>query len=395
MARRALILGWSHPSDAVLSLAASLAGGLESNRFEVTILNLFDAEHRLKLTGFARRHFSQVYFLGALALTHSIDGQLAFEYFAAVCFFWVLDPIIYDLRSDATRKFIAAARKSDRRYLLFPDRSYMGVLQPLLPKRCFYFPFAATFAARASPPAADGDAAGRSAALLVANIGQELSEFAAWSAIDIIRALEPFRLAAGRAASLAEHVVNDEAHSNVTVAVAGFLGLAPNDLLRPPTIALLAALDASEKRRRRRAAVEAIRSVPLDVIGSGWKPIIGLPANIRYLRPSIPHGRLADTFRQYKVVVDFAPNWDHGFNDRVMIGLSAGCRVVTSRNSAIGELDGAAPLVATYSAHRPQPESAVERALEAPPIGQEVLTSLGDNNDWSARVRQLFSVAPS
>ena len=117
---------------------------------------------------------------------------------------------------------------------------------------------------------------------------------------------------------------------------------------------------------------------------------MGERPNFGYQALPFRHEWLPNHFANYKVLLDFSPNWDHGFNDRVLTCLGAGCRVVTSRNAAIDELGEASVLASTYSTHRPKPEPDIETALHAPPVDEGLIAAIRIEHNWTKRVSSLL-----
>jgi len=304
----------------------------------------------------------------------------------------VLDPIIYDFAHPHVRTFFERCKASDRMFFLFPDRSYQEITQDVVGNKCFYFPFAGIFPAPSTADSAtEAQSNSRSPVIVLGNIGRELSD-AAQPMRDVVRQLDPFGLDAGRQSSLVEHVQNDETSSNVTSAVRNFIGLESREIFQEAVVQFLNAIDSVEKRRRRWQAVASVKAQRVDIYGSGWQQHFSDCSTFNYLA-GVRHDFLFDTFKRYRVLLDFAPNWDRGFNDRVITSIGAGCRVVTTRNSAISELGAAAGLVSSYSAHRPDPGASVQAALDAPPVETELLSSIKANHDWQFRVDRLFNDA--
>jgi len=147
MSENALILHWPHPSDTVRSLASALAYGLSANGMSVTCLDLTNRRRVSKILAADRKAFSRIFSLGSIPFRFSIGESPLYEYFEARFYFWVLDPIIYDLETvRATQTFIERSGKSDRLFFLFPDRTYLDIVQDVVGNnRCIYFPFAASF----------------------------------------------------------------------------------------------------------------------------------------------------------------------------------------------------------------------------------------------------------
>ena len=393
---QALILGHSHPSDTVLSLARQLGAALEANGVRATIINLSNRLNKLRLPFIKARRFDQVYFIGAKALSTRRGDQFLFDYFTGKCFFWVLDPIIYDFarQGAVTRAYFERAASSPRHHLLFPDRSYLELVRELDGGRSHYFSFGADSRPFTQGSANTGHSENRSPrVLIVGNIGKELVLPGHETLPDTIAATDPFGLSPARQAALIEALTRSEHGSNVATTVRDFLGIPSRELFTAPVVRFLTAVDALEKRRRRLSVVRAL-SLPADFVGVGWQEVFGERPETHYNNARIGHATLPALFGHYKVLLDFAPNWDDGFNDRVVTALCAGCRVVTSRNAATAELGDDASLVSTYAFYEPDPDTPTRAALEAPPIDAATQSRLRERCSWSGRVGDLLASLP-
>jgi hypothetical protein len=385
-----LILAWSHPTGTVLSLAQSLARGIEAAGGRALVVNTQVRDEVAALLQRAPRGFDRVISLGPLPLMYSVNDRPLISLYDAQILYWVLDPFIYDLEKfPFVRVFMQAASRSDRLGFLFPDRSYQRLVEALCGRRFIYMPFGAEPAVSQTLSIETATAP----VLVVANLGQELTTVEERPLVETIRAGDPLRLPAHRQAGLAEHVMSNEATANVAAAAANFLQLDPARLLAPAMVHLLCAMDSSEKRRRRIEIIRSLRDVPMDVYGTGWRRLIGDQPNLRFAGQLVSHASLPALFARYRVLLDFAPNWDEGFNDRVLPALTVGCRVVTTVNRAVAELGESDALVRCYSMSNPAPSPLVLEALRADPPEPHLLDALRRDHSWSARAALICAMA--
>jgi len=362
-----------------MSLVRALAGGLARPGLEVRFANVYDPAHQAEMNAMAPDAFDLVIGVGVWTLQTWFGDRPLYQHFQCPFLFWVLDPIIYDLqRVPSAGVYLQASRQDDRLGWLFPDRSYMELAAWLGARNTRYFPYGAGDRGsdgRAWPDGPGADA--RRGVLVLGHLGEELTGHGGQSVAEILRTMDPFGLSDAQRHALARHIMSDEQPANIALTVRRALTLEPSVLLRPEVLALLTAIDSSEKRRRRVAAIDSAGAVPLDIVGSGWRRLLGERPNITFSEAPVPHEHLFQLFSQYRVLFDFSPNWDHGFNDRVATALSAGCRVVTTRNGAVSELDAAADFVSVYSPQRPNAGPLLVQALApGPPIPPGVREAL-------------------
>jgi len=395
MINKILILGWPHPSNTLFSLAKSLEKELIENGVNVTIVNFTNQEEINGLNKYARNHFNSIFFMGSPPLLLKIHNEYLFDYYQGYCYFWVLDPIIYDLTSSyavsAVWDFLNSSQNTSRLFFLFPDRSYMEFMENILGNRAIYFPFAVSSNNIASLDCSPNiESIDRSDILVMANFGQECCDSGSVDLMTIINTIDPFNLSQQKKSDLVSFIMHDEENSNISIAIKKYIGFSDLDLLNYQILPLLVAIDSSEKRRRRFNILNSV-SAQIDIIGSGWFEVLGSKSNIKYLQDNVQHNRISNFFSKYKVLLDFSPNWDAGFNDRVMTALANGCRVVTTKNSAVNELGKASRLVSTYSAHFPNPDIELEFFLNNSPIEGELI-SLIKNQNWMSRINKLPSI---
>jgi hypothetical protein len=372
-----------------MSLARALAHGLARAGLEVRFANVYDPAHQAEMNALPPDAFDLVIGVGVWTLQTWFGDRPIYRHFHGRFLFWVLDPIIYDLqRVPSAGVYLQAARQDDRLGWLFPDRSYMELATALGARNARYFPYGAGILGRDGQVLPDGPQPGeRRGVLVLGHFGEELTGHGGESVEGILRAMDPFGLSDAQRAGLARHIMEGSASANVALTIRDALTLEPAVMLLPEVLAFLTAIDSSEKRRRRLAAIESAGAVPMDVVGSGWRARLGDRPNITFHETPVRHEDLFQLFAGYRVLFDFSPNWDHGFNDRVATALCAGCRVVTTRNGAAAELGPIADWVTGYSPHRPMAEPLLAQALAAgpapPPGAREALS-------WSRAAARLF-----
>jgi hypothetical protein len=372
-----------------MSLVRALAGGLARPGLEVRFANVYDPAHQAEMNAMAPDAFDLVIGVGVWTLQTWFGDRPLYRHFQCPFLFWVLDPIIYDLqRVPSAGVYLQASRQDDRLGWLFPDRSYMELAAALGARNVRYFPYGAGVLGADGRPWPEGpDPAQRRGVLVLGHLGEELTGHGGQSVGEILAAMDTFGLSDARRTALASQVMEESPLANVAWTVRNALALEPAALLRPEVLALLTAIDSSEKRRRRMAAIDSAGDVPMNIVGSGWRRYLGERPHITFSETLVRHEDLFQLFSRYRVLFDFSPNWDHGFNDRVATALGAGCRVVTTRNGAVAELGAAADFISVYSPHRPEAEPLLIQAL-AP--GPAMPAKVRDELSWSRAATRLF-----
>ena len=137
-------------------------------------------------------------------------------------------------------------------------------------------------------------------------------------------------------------------------------------ILTQPLLKTATTIDSFEKHRRRLAIVEELLEVPVDFYGAGWAEHLAQAAHHRYMH-SVPYQDLALYMPRYHSVLNFDPNWDDGYHDRVYSALSSGCYVLTNENRALKDLgqQGVGSIV-TYNAIEPRAREAATELLSRP-----------------------------
>jgi hypothetical protein len=309
-----------------------------------------------------RDKYELVIFVGASALTFNYEGKYLFEIINAPKYYWLLDPIFYDLsRIQPVRLFLDNAFHSNKYQFLVPDQFSARLINSLIPESATYFPFAGF----CSP--INQVAEPKKAIAVFGTIGRELGGGLNSTLEDAIRSSEPVPL-------------------DVLFSLCQF---DPDVFLSPPVVKWISNIDSFLKRSRRIEIVKALSEFQVEFYGSGWDSLI--ESNAKWVN----HGEFSDPdmateMQKYSVVLNFDPNWDDGIHDRVYTALVAGTRVITNRSSEIRNEWINSGDVLTYNAHTCEFDGDVGTFIQRPRMPTERIFEYQCAMSWSSRISKFL-----
>ncbi len=355
--------------------------------YEVTLVNVSDLDQVRGALPLADCDVAVS--VGSIPLSIKINDSWIFDVFGKSFWFYILDPIFYDIaRVSGTLEYIEASSESARLKFLCPDGATNAVLNQVAEGSSHYYPFAGFFT-----PYSGGDKPRLHRVLVISTIGMELgpvSEDRGWS--DLVRMGQwTFK----DEASLEELTDFAEALGSpldIMTILGDRYGYKAKDLLTMDMCSYLAALDSYQKRRRRILALTAIKDFPIDIYGVGWERYVSIFSNARLLGP-LQHQSIGDACTRYSALLNLDPNWDRGLHPRVYTALGHGCKAITNKSLTLAELDDEIRAsVLTFDANEPALEMA--DFLDRPgPSDEQVLSFRRQNSYFTRTDRLLYDIS--
>ncbi len=382
----AVIFVWNHDLNAVVPFGAGVGNALRALDYEVTLVNISDLDQvraALPLAG-----CDVAVSVGSPPLSIKVDDNWIFDVFGKVFWFYILDPIFYDIaRVPGTLEYVRASADSTRLKFLCPDGATNMILNQLAQGSSHYYPFAGFFTPYS------GREPRLQRILVISTIGMELgpvAEDTGWG--DLVRM--------GNLALKDEYALEEITHFaealgsplDIMTILNGRYGCDANDLLTMDMCRYLAALDSYQKRRRRILAVTALKDFPIDIYGIGWERYHSIFSNARLLGP-LQHQNIGDACTRYSALLNLDPNWDHGLHPRVYTALGHGCKVITNNSFTLAELDDEIrAFVLAFDANEPVLEMA-DLLDRAGPTGEQVLSFRRQNSYLTRTDRLLYDIS--
>lgn len=384
-----LVLTTPHADRVTENFAEQIAAGLQAQgrAAKVVVVGRDLAE---QLRDVPLLDVAGVITIGPLPLTVSIGATPLYRLLRCRVYFYILDTLIYDLlRMPVAAQFIADAWGDERLVPVFAEKRFLqswgGGADPLMPPQTLYLPFAAFPDQNGPRPPVPV----QRRLLVVGSIGTELHATAMRPELAAtLASANRLGLSGNELARVEERLLAPQARGNVVLDLFDVLALPSRAALEPAVQAFVSAADSFVKRHRRVIAVESLRGLPVDFVGSGWQQEFADEPAFRFMG-NMPHGSLTRLMSFYAALVNFDPNWEWGMHDRVFSALSVGVPVFTHANAAPAEEGLPADLVIPFAPNAPALAAPAHALLDAPPAREPALSV-----DWSNRMQRLLSATP-
>jgi len=383
-----LVLAPGHPDGVTMNFARALSNALRARGSEACEVDV-STEWASQFPPHRLERLAGVITIGSVPLELRIDGVRFHRVVKCPVYMYLLDTPIYDLaRIPAAREFISDAWNDERLIPVLAERSYLTMMRsgarPVLPPQSRYMPFAAFPDSGSAMEGVDK----QQRLLVVGTLGGELdSASVKGDLLATLRNSNAPGLTELELVRVADKLCAPHARGNVVADLFDTLGLPGRAMLEPCWQRLASATDSSIKRTRRIAAIESLRGVPVDFIGSGWQEYFTGQEGFRFLG-GIGHSDIARLLPLYRGLVNFDPNWEWGMHDRVYTALSCGVPVFTHMNQEITERELHTNAVHPYSPNAPALREEANYLLSIAPKDLESLQV--KDICWNERISRLF-----
>ena len=366
--RQLLILSNPHPDGVTDNFAYSLATAALGMGLTAQIIS--DPQSAARLANADLDSHCAAIAIGPMPLQMQVGGLPIADFLTCPIWLYLLDSPVYDfLRVPQTLEFARRAQVSPRFRIAFAEQSYMELYcsQNLIPKTSHYLPFAGF--PRLQVAAVDRTVVPQDRLVLIGALGAELSAGAvAPTLIQTLQGSNRLGLS-GNELARSEAALSDPAcRGNPVAALAEAIGLSPELHLDARFLEFACAADSWVKRFRRLAGVRSLAGFPVDFIGTGWEQAFQGVEGFRFLG-RVMHEDIALLAINYRAVVNFDPNWEHGVHDRVPTALMAGVDVITQANRALVQNGLPACAIHAFEPNAPDLAAAADAVLSRPGKG--------------------------
>jgi len=383
----AVVFVWNHHLDAVAGPGQGLGNALSALGYKVYILNAYDQALLDKAYNSDLRNCDLAIAMGAPPLSRSVNGSWLFDAFGKFFFLYSLDALFYDLvRVRGVVEFIDRARISPNHRILVPNRENCKIINELCSGACSYLAFSGPFS-----PLKKHAVDRQSRIVVIGTMGQELASLQNFTTfLDLVQDAPP-ELPKERLVQFAKEIESPGTPTNIMFLVRNYLNVSSEVIFTPNVAAYVARLDAFQKRRRRQLAILGLRQFAVDFYGEGWEAYTADFKDCRHMG-TISHGDIGRVCQQYKILLNFDPNWDDGLHDRVYSALGNGCRVLTNRSAALVDLElPEEGSVLTYEADSPTFSHSIENLLSRDVMPTADILKFRERNSWLARIDSFLS----
>lgn len=383
-----LVLTDSHPSGVTQGIATSVSTALRQLQLRVAAVSVSDPRAR-EFWGFSPDEVAAcISVTGQPCLAH-VYGKPIHQLVDCPIYLWILDSPIYELLNPGVHALAHLAQRDPRYRFLFSDRAYTAFMQKLLGPEVWvgFWPFSGHFANNYGPNER-GQRIG-----VFANLDLSLHSRIdpASSLREVIAGLNPFSLDPAAIDTLVGKIVSPRSRGNAALVVMNCIRTSPASWLHPRALQWVGQIDSHQKRERRVRTTSRLKGLPVDIFGAGWEQTFGDVESFRF-HPPIRFDAIAQHMRGRTVILNFDPNWDDGFHDRVYTGIGMGCRILTNANGAARELQRPAGSLAQYNVNNPEIEAAAADMLTQPPLDPDEAGAFAVRNGPTARAHQLLAL---
>jgi hypothetical protein len=390
--RQLLILSSPHPDGVTDNFAYSLAIAALGMGLAAQIIS--DQQAASQLTSADVDAHCAAISIGPMPLQMQVAGLPIADFLTCPVWMYLLDSPVYDfLRVPQTIEFLERAEVSSRFRAVFAERSYLDLYraQGLIPSSTQYLPFAGF--PRLQVALIDRAVMPQQRLVLIGALGAELSAGAVASTLaQTLKGSNRLGLSGNELARCEQALTDPFCRGNPVAALAQAVGLNAELYLDRRFLEFACAADSWVKRFRRLEGVRSLAGFPVDFIGTGWEQTFAGIENFRFLG-KIRHEDIALLTVNYRAVVNFDPNWEHGVHDRVPTALMSGVDVITQSNGALIANELPAEAIHTFSPNSPDLAPAAEAVLSSPASGSCMpRLDLIVRQGWAQRLAALFEL---
>ena len=336
--RKALVIGFAHPFNAVKMMANSIGAALTLNGYQVSIATVGEDGFNQKMEVINDKKLELIFCLGSIPLDLLLNGKRLWDFVDAdvQIIELVLDSLPYDFRilgfadfmkNYSSRKNLSMASFEGNIAKMLSNKAgktvhhmYHGFYGAPLISRPKKFPDRLFFWGSVETELGITE--------VTDNLRSVINGFNVWGLssqkIDMVVAC-------------IEQTTDFYSFTDFSKA----LGIEMAELLRPEWIDALCAIDSAIKRYRRVFLINAIQDLPIDLYGKNWDKYIKAGSNMRVMRFEPDDNRsFSYICQEYAGLINIDPNWSNGTNERAVTALALGVNVASNRNRMLENLEG-------------------------------------------------------
>ncbi len=382
--RFVLIVGWKHSFFAVEKMVSAAALALAEFGYAVLIADSNQEDDALIAFQNIEK-FDFVIFVGALSLNFTYDNKAFFSLIKAPKYYWLLDPIFYDLmRVPRAQEYFKYAQQFSDFQFLVPDRFSEILINSAINESTKYFPFGGF------PSPINYSAQRKDAIAVFGTIGAELGDGGSIQSLEDALGSFPSISFDQKSISLfVASLTSNNAKNNTASVLSNLCNFEPHVFFSPIILTWICKVDSYLKRSRRINIVKALTDFPVNFYGSGWDSLI--ENNHKWIN----HGEFANPdmsqeMQKYTSVLNFDPNWDDGLHDRVYTALVSGVRVITNENQEISEDWLINNDILTYNAHNCEFNGDIEQFIQQSAMPIERILKYQNTFSWFNRISEFL-----
>lgn len=336
--KKALVLGFSHPFNAVKMMGTSISAALVLNGYEVTAANIGENDLVGKLGLLNDEKLELVFCLGSIPLDLMINSKRLWDYLSedVIIVELILDSLPYDFRIRGFTEFINSFQVRPNLFIAAFEGNTAKILEKNTGKIVHHLPTPFYGA-----PQICREKKFPNRLLFWGSVGAELGATVNIDSLkDVIHNFNVWGLTEGQINHMVLCVLETtDFYSFVDIARAMQMDMA--ELFRGEWVEALCAIDSSIKRYRRSFLLNAIQDLPVDLYGKNLESFVRPNSKTRIMQVEPDDNRaFSHLCQEYAGLVNIDPNWSDGTNERASTALALGVNVASNRNKMLSGLQG-------------------------------------------------------
>lgn len=341
--QKALVVGFSHPYNAVKQMAKRIEGVLIGQGYLTSGISVLEDDLTDKFSILNDSNLEVIVFLGSISLNLQINGMRLWKFIPphVKCIEIILDSLPYDFRINGFCEYINEYKNNKNCYMASFEGNIAQTLTEYTGKQVFHLQCGAhTIPKKTTQP-------------------KFPDRLMFWGSIDNELVANDYTydlnltLINNNVWGVNNSKLKDIAESmKLSNDFYGFSALSEGlqidhkDLLKPEWINALCQIDSSLKRYRRNFLIESVAEFPVDLYGKNWIKYTKNKPNMRIMDFSPDdNATFSHACQEYGAVVNIDPNWSNGTNERAITALSLGINVATNQNKILTDISGYFPYV--------------------------------------------------
>jgi len=336
--KKALIIGFSHPYNAIRMMADSIAPALSLNGYQTHVAIIGEDRFLKELEIVSDKNLELIVCLGSPPLEILINSKRIWDFSEKKIqiITLVLDSLPYDLRMPGFVEYITQYKDAPHLSLVAFEGNIAETLARLTGKKVVHMHHGAYCI-----PISKKEKKYGTRLMFWGSIEAELGKTEiTHDLIETLRRFNPWGLDENNIHSVVERIKETTDFYGFTD-LAAALNIDHRDILRAEWINGLMAIDSAIKRYRRKFVMDSLADYPIDIYGKNWDNYVSHSSNLRIMS-TLPDDNRAFPYacQEYGGLINIDPNWGNGTNERAITALSLGINIATNKNKMVEAIDG-------------------------------------------------------
>jgi hypothetical protein len=380
-----LVITWDHYNLVTQNFSAAISASIQGFNLNVKSISI-SQPIAPQLANIDMSTVSFVFCVGHEGLNININDKIIYDFFDCPFYVYILDTPIYNFRNSIGHlliEYVNRSTKDNRLNILFAERTYLNLYSNYEFDGCKpnigFMPFAAF-------PAITNKEEKIDRVVVIGGLGTELYTVHS-DLLENLNYYNPYQVSQQQTNELIDTIEDIHFAGNATKHIVNIFQLEPKDLVDIDFLKFACEVDSYIKKRNRIRAIDSLKNFPTDFYGSGWDVKYGDVNNFRFLG-EIKHTQISEIVSNYKVLLNFDPNWEDGVHDRVFTCLANQTNLITNQNLFLDEFEGKTNNIYRYHPNSPNINELAECSINE--YQKSKTKSILLNHSWHARITALI-----